>query len=103
MEQNADFIAEHGIEFIDATEKCDTFMKEYKAGKVWKGSAVKPAPGQWEGGQDIAFKDNLGIDGREYILCHEGVEERHVVTPVLLTLNLLGSSVPAFTGRPYTM
>ena len=62
MERNADFIAQNNIEFLDVTERCGAFMEEYKAGKVWKGSAVKPAPGVWEGGQDIAFKDNISIE-----------------------------------------
>lgn len=60
--KKADFIAEQQIEFVDITSHCDAFMEEYKAGKVWKGNAVKTAPGQWEGGQDIAFKDNWGIN-----------------------------------------
>lgn len=61
MAQNADFIAKNEIEFVDVTEESYEFMLEYKAGLIWKGNAVKPAPGNWEGGQDIAFKDNWGI------------------------------------------
>ena len=62
MMRKADFIKENNIEFVEITEQCAAFREEYKAGRIWKGNAVKPAPGIWEGGQDIAFKDNWGVN-----------------------------------------
>ena len=60
--QKGDWCRDNNIEFVDVTDKCDAFMREYKAGKIWKGSSVTPAPGLWQGGQDVAFKDNLGVE-----------------------------------------
>lgn len=70
MEKQADFIAEHEIEFADVTKPAYEFMQEYKAGKIWQGNAAKPASTPWEGGQDIAFKDNWGVNmvTSEYVM-----------------------------------
>lgn len=70
MTRQADFIAENKIEFVDVTEPAYEFMLKYKAGKIWKGNSVKPANTPWEGGQDIAFKDNFGINitDSEYVM-----------------------------------
>lgn len=53
-EKHQEWCAEHNIEFYDATDQCLEFEEQYKAGKVYPGVA-------WAGGQDIAFKDNIGL------------------------------------------
>ena len=53
-ERHTAWCDEHHIEFHDITESCISFRREYEAGRIYPG-------GIWSGGQDTAFKDNLGL------------------------------------------
>lgn len=53
-EKHKDWCMEHHIEFHDVTDKALAFEEQYKAGNIYPG-------GIWAGGQDTAFKDNLGL------------------------------------------
>ena len=54
IEKRRDFIEANNIEFVDLTEQCYQFMLDCKAGKI---NGVD----HWEGGTDIAYKDNWGL------------------------------------------
>lgn len=53
-EKHRDWCEEHHIEFHDVTEQALVFEEQYKMGHIYPG-------GIWEGGQDTAFKDNIGL------------------------------------------
>ena len=54
IEKRRDFTQANNIEFADVTEQCYQFMLDCKAGKIG-------GVDHWEGGVDIALKDNLGL------------------------------------------
>ena len=55
VEKNSEWLAEHNIEYLDVTEESLQFREQYKMGKVF------PPKNNFEGGVDIAFKNNIGI------------------------------------------
>ncbi|HXB28154.1 MAG TPA: hypothetical protein VNV25_25715 [Gemmatimonadaceae bacterium] len=52
--QRADWLAEHGIEFVDVTDQAREMHARYRRGEVDRRTLV-------EGGTDVAFKNNLGL------------------------------------------
>ena len=62
-ERNKNWCDENHVEFHDITEQCIPFRRDYEAGVIYPN-------GIWSGGQDTAFKDNIGLDmtDTEYVI-----------------------------------